>query len=458
MNDRIPPHDANAERNAIGCLLMDPTEFPTVAGIITSEMFHIPMLRDIMSVMEDLERRRVKWTVAEVVTECRKKAEVPEDFDARSVLNFMEGVYEGTVCLSYARLVRIGYLRRLAISGATRAISGAYSESVEIESILECFSSTSRQIEELVAESNAVTLRQAVGDEMMAIQERQRNPRPAGLMSGLVDLDEITGGFRGLTVVAARPSMGKTALSFQIATRFAETYGTTLFFSLEQGRDEISRRCLASKTGIDSRKLVEGKLDSFECDAIVDASSLITERLIIDDTPNRNLRQIVAAVRLQKKKTPVVAVFIDYLQLMDPEDKRMPREQQVANLIKGLKNLTKTEKVAVVCLAQLNRETEKGGGLPKMSNLRESGSIEQDADQIVFIHRDEQGDATKRAGEADVLVSKNRDGNTGKTLLTYIKQFTRFENYSPFVEPVEFKRPDVPGEAAFWGDGKTYGR
>ena len=270
-------------------------------------------------------------------------------------------------------------------------------------------------------------------------ERMQQEDGISGLPTGFSDLDELTNGLQSteLIILAARPSMGKTAFVCNIAEAVAADYKKgVLLFSLEQSKLELAERLLVIRARVDGHKVRSGNLDEVERDQLMQASSELSEiPLFIDDYPGRTMAQIGAIARRLKRRDQLDLVIIDYLQLIEPEDKNAPREQQIALISRRLKFLCKELSVPIVALAQLNRGVElREDKRPRLADLRESGSIEQDADVVMFLHRADAYDPDDRPGEADVIIAKNRSGPTGSVTLTWLKQTMRFGNFTGRVD------------------------
>ncbi len=285
------------------------------------------------------------------------------------------------------------------------------------------------------------------------IDARLEHGEGVGVPSGFQDLDTLTGGLHDseLVVLAARPSMGKTALATNIAEYVTiEANVPTLFVSLEMARLELAQRMLCSQGRIDANKFRSGFISADDRKKLIEASARLGKApLYIDDTPARSCTEIAACARRLKRRQNLGLVVIDYLQLIQPDDPRDPRQEQVAKMARRLKGLARELRIPVLCLAQLNRQTEMGreSHRPRLSHLRESGAIEQDADVVMFIHREEYYHSREEAqekgiaGQADVIVAKQRNGPTGDIKLAWFDKHTRFENLSqkPYEEFGEFQ-------------------
>jgi replicative DNA helicase len=337
----------------------------------------------------------------------------------------------------YATIVREKWMQRSLIYACTEILAECYAATDEVESLLQV---AERRIFSIVEEQGG-TASIAIGDILMdafnRIDERlQKSGDVTGITTGFRDLDEQTTGFQPteLIILAARPSMGKTALVCNIAEAVARKSSKgVLLFSLEQSNLELAERFLAITAKINGHDLRAGNLSEEQHTLLVKASDdLARLPLFIDDKPGRTMTQVAALARRLHRRSPLGIIIIDYLQLIEPEDKNAPREQQIAGISRRLKFLAKELRVPVVALAQLNRGVElREDKRPRLADLRESGAIEQDADMVMFLHRPDAYDPEDRPGEAEIVVAKHRSGPTGIIRLTWRKEFMRFENYSP---------------------------
>jgi replicative DNA helicase len=260
-----------------------------------------------------------------------------------------------------------------------------------------------------------------------------------GIPTGFSEIDAMTGGLHGseLIILAARPSMGKTAFATNIADHIAvEQKKTTIFFSLEMARVELAQRMLCCRGRVDAHKLRTGFLSSADTQALAKASGeLALATLYIDDTPGRTVTEIGAVSRRLKRNDDLGLIVIDYLGLIEPDNPLDPRQEQVAKIARRLKGLARELQVPILCLSQLNRaaETTKDNR-PRLSHLRESGAIEQDADVVMFVHREEYYHKREEAeemgivGQAEIIIAKQRNGPVGDVKLAWIGEYTLFAN------------------------------
>lgn len=340
----------------------------------------------------------------------------------------------------YAEIVADKSMRRNVITASLDTLKDAYDsddEAIRIvgkgESRLEKIADSAKSVDTVVSVSTTVEKVQDL------IERRLLGEAEAGVKFGYSELDKLTGGARPneLIILAARPSMGKTALAMNIAINVCrEPDKSVLFVSLEMGQLDLTERCLADVSKVQLNKLRDGTLTPQDREDIaIGSGTLANMNLFIEDSPSRTVTEISAIARRVKRKSDLSMVVIDYLQLIEPSDRKSPRQEQVAGISRDLKRMSKELKLPVVCLAQLNRQADsKGQGdkLPALSDLRESGAIEQDADVVLFIHRPayyKQELPPANAGEeAKLVIAKQRNGATGVINLQWFRRYCRFEN------------------------------
>src|SRR5262249_44629567 len=257
----------------------------------------------------------------------------------------------------------------------------------------------------------------------------------SGIAAGFIDLDQLTAGFQNseLIIVAARPSVGKTAFALNIVRHVAVEERLPVFFvSLEQTRIELAERILAAQARVDSHKLRKGHLSADDIGKLHAGGDVLRNaKLFLDDSPSQGMLRIAASARRLKIREGIRLVVIDYLQLIEPENRRDPRQEQVAQISRRLKFLARELQLPVIALAQVNRQSEdRQDHKPRLADLRESGSLEQDADTVMILHRPGKFDGGQEDNILEVIIAKQRNGPTGEISLTYLKQFMRYENYA----------------------------
>jgi replicative DNA helicase len=340
----------------------------------------------------------------------------------------------------YARIVRDKGVVRSLIHASTEILRDAYDQAQPADELLEGAERKILDIAQMGITGNTITLRDALNEAYERIDQRagREHADVSGLPTGFIDLDAITAGLQNseLILIAARPSVGKTSLGLNLVRHIVVNAGHPVFFvSLEQSRIELAERLLCCQARVDSHKLRKGHLGADDMQKLIEAGDLLRQaRLFIDDTPGQGMLRIAANARRLKLRHSIKLVVIDYLQLIEPDNRRDSRQEQVASISRRLKFLAKELAIPVVALAQVNRTSEdRQDHRPRLSDLRESGSLEQDADTVMLLHRPELHEPGQHEGVVEVIIGKQRNGPTGEVTLTYLKQFMRFENFA--VEP-----------------------
>jgi replicative DNA helicase len=327
------------------------------------------------------------------------------------------------------------------IHASTDIIHEAYEPGIDSRAMLSRAEARVFGILSSKGETQVRSIREVLHESLARIDARlQQQHAYGGLETGFIDLDELTGGLHNseLFILAARPSMGKTAFAINIAEHVSiGTNKPVLVVSLEMSALELGDRLLCSRARVNSHRLRNGQLSREDSGRLIQTAADISRApLFIDDSPSRNMTEIAAtARRLKRSESGLSLVVIDYLQLIEPDNTRDPRQEQVARISRRLKGLARELSVPILCLAQLNRQVEATrDNRPQLSHLRESGAIEQDADVVAFVHREEfyqtnEEDRQQFKGQAELLIRKQRNGPIGDIKLTWLHDFTRFENY-----------------------------
>ena len=438
---KIPPQNLDAERGVLGSMLLLNECIDDVVEILQPDYFYNDAHKRIYSAIMGLHDQGVRGI--DLVT-------LPEELIRRDELEsvgglgYVAGILEETPHAAhaeyYSKIVREKWIQRSLIYACTEILQKSYQPSSETEDLLALAEKNIFQLLEQQEEGSKVQ----IGDILMLAWERiearmELGDEISGLKTGYTDFDEQTNGLQPseLVILAARPSMGKTAFVCNIAEAVAKNSGKgVLFFSLEQSKLELAERFLCIAARVNGHALRGGNLTDEEHEKLLRASSELSEvPLFIDDQPGRTISQIAALARRLHRQHKLGMIIIDYLQLIDPDDKNLPREQQIAQITRRLKFLAKEIYVPVIALAQLNRGVElREDKRPRLADLRESGAIEQDADLVMFLHRPDAYDPEDRPGEAEVIVAKHRSGPTGMVRLTWRKEFMRFEDYTNMQE------------------------
>ncbi|HEY3789211.1 MAG TPA: replicative DNA helicase [Urbifossiella sp.] len=454
MTDRLPPHNKDAERGVLGGILRDPDTLATVQQIIRVDNFYFDHHQKIFQALTDLENENQPLDLVLLHERLRKNKQLEDIGGVPYLTELWESVPTGANAEYHAKIVRDAAMIRSLIHSGNEILRDAYDRSQSADELVAQAERLIMEIAKAGMVGETKTLKEAVQEAWDRLDARvgKENLSISGIATGYADLDEITAGLQKseLVIIAARPSVGKTAFALNLVrhviTDFDPQTGLSpavLFVSLEQSRIELAERLLCCQSLVDSHKVRTGRINSEEVQKLMDAGDVLRRtKLFIDDTPSRSMIQIAAtARRLMKKEEKnggLKLVVIDYLQLIDPENRRDPRQEQVAQISRRLKFLARELNIPVIALAQVNRASEdRQDHKPRLADLRESGSIEQDADTCMMLHRpglyDKGDDKADRILE--VIIAKQRNGPTGEITLTYLKQFMRYENYSPEDEP-----------------------
>jgi len=369
------------------------------------------------------------------------------------LVQLAEGVPSAANAAHYARLVREKATVRELIVAAGEILQEAHGARDPANELLERAEQRIFQIAQRRESAAASDIKELIDETMRLIQEHEGR-HLTGITSGFADLDELTSGFqRGeMIILAARPSMGKTALALNFVEHMAMAGHPTLFFSLEMGKQQLVQRMLCAKARVDGQRLRRNMLrpeDNIRLLAACD--ELSKARILIDDTPGLTLLAMRSKARRVRERIGVEAVVIDYLQLMSSGSRVESRQLEVSEISRGIKAMARELNLPVICLSQLNRASEqREGHRPRMSDLRESGSIEQDADVVMMLHREEYyhkqdpdwaEQNAEKVGIAELILAKQRNGPTGTVEMTWDGNSTSFQTISHAVPPVSAGRP-----------------
>jgi replicative DNA helicase len=433
------PANLDAERFVLGSILMDDASFVQVAGMLEAGDFSLEKHRRIFQRMSGLYERGEKIDRVTLANELLKRGEL-ESCDGLSYLvSLDDGLPQLANFDSYARIVKNKSLLRRIILNSQQVIDRCLAGKDEPDEILAGAEDAFLKLGESSAGNDLATPAQIIDEFKDGINAfLDPSKRVKGLSTGFLKLDEMTGGlYPGeLFILAARPSMGKTALALNIAQHVAthpSLRKAVAIFSLEMSKESLLTRMLCAAARVDNSKFRQGYLNADERRQLsAAAAQLMDAPIYIDDTSGANLMDIHAKLRRLKRDQDLALVVIDYLQLMGGHGKYESRVQEVSALSRGLKLMAKDLNLPMLVLSQLSRapETRIGEHKPQLSDLRESGSIEQDADLVAFIYREEvyKPDRADLKGLADLILAKQRNGPTGTVKMVFFKQFTKFEN------------------------------
>ena len=438
--DRQPPFSLEAETGVLGSLMLMPDACDDVVNIIRKEDFYDEANSKLFAHIMEMHNtaRKIDLTLL------RERLVASGDFElvggAAGLAEIFTSVPTAAHAVYYAEVVREKATMRNLITTCTEILTDAYDPTNESGSMLNSAEQKVFSIRESRQRSNLSAIDEVLQVAMDRLESRVRGEvQPGTVETGFTDLDRLTGGLHAseLAVLAARPSMGKTAFVMNITENIVmRSRKPALFVSLEMAAIELIERMLCSVAKVNGHRLRNGSLSADDRKRLINVTGELSKvPLFIDDSPTRNISEIAAtARRILRREGELGVVVIDYLQLIQPDDPRDPRQEQVAKMARRLKGLARELKVPILCLAQLNRQAEDTRDhRPRLSHLRESGAIEQDADVVMFVHRkdyyrssDDVEDDNR--GEALIIVAKQRNGPTDDVELTWMREYTRFED------------------------------
>jgi replicative DNA helicase len=433
------PANVEAERSILGAILLDNLAYNEAAEHLKAEDFSLDSHRRVFTRMVDLAESSRPIDMITLIEELDRRKELEAIGDVGYISGLVDGVPDRPSIEHYIKIVRDKALLRGLIHAANAAIARASDQSDPAEEILNDAEAAIFQLSEKRIGRGFMGVQEIVKESFGSVDALlQRGQRITGLATHYTDLDEMTSGFQrsDLIIIAARPSMGKTAFAMNIAENASiEDQKVVGMFSLEMSREALLLRLLCSRARVDSHKMRTGSLWRDDMTKVIHAMEQLAHApIFIDDTPGISLSEMRAkARRLQQSQGKLDLLIVDYLQLMSGGSKRYEnRTQEVSAISRGLKALAKELTVPVIALSQLSRAPESRGGdhRPQLSDLRESGSIEQDADVVAFIFREEvyKQDDPDLQGKAELIIAKQRNGPTGRVNLAFLKNSTRFES------------------------------
>ena len=437
--DRQPPANLEAERAVLGSILLKPDVLDEVIMILRTEDFYDDAHASLFNQMKNMHDAGRKIDVT-LLIDALKRA---QQFDKMGGESFLAEIANSVATAAhasyYANIVWRDSTSRSLIDASTDILRDAYDSSSETSELLGQAEQRIFSIMDRRGGNNVSEIKDVLHEAMDRLDARMKGDHASGgVDTGFSGFDNLTGGLHQseLIILAARPSMGKTALAMNIAEYVSiKLRQPTLFISLEMSSVELADRLLCSAAEVDGRRLRNGTISQDERKRLVAKSAEISgSPLFVDDSPSRTVSEIAAAARRIKRRDGGIGlVVIDYLQLIEPDNSKDPRQEQVAKMARRLKGMARELEVPVLCLAQLNRQAEVAKeNRPRLSHLRESGAIEQDADVVMFVHREEyyrSGDEREQfAGQAEIIIAKQRNGPIGDIELVWRKEFTRFAN------------------------------
>lgn len=435
--ERTPPNDLLAEQSTLGGMLLSKDAVADVIESLRGVDFYVPKHELIFDAILSLYAQGEPTDVVAVTDELIKTGDLQRAGGADYLHTLTSIVPTAANAGYYAGIVSEKALLRRLVDAGTRIVQMGYAGQGDATELVNASQAEIYGVTGAEQSDDYVPLTLAVDAAVEEIEAaRGRDGQMTGIPTGFAELDDLTNGLHGgqMIVVAARPAMGKSTLALDFARAAAiKNNHPAIFFSLEMGRSEIAMRLLSAEGGIPLQSMRKGTLDSRDWTTVAQTRGRINEApLFIDDSPNMTLVEIRAKCRRLKQRVGLKMVIIDYLQLMTSGKRVESRQQEVSEFSRALKLLAKELQVPVVALSQLNRGSEqRTDKRPQVSDLRESGSIEQDADMVILLHRDSVYDRESRPGEADLIVAKHRNGPTKDIEIAFQGHFSRFADMAP---------------------------
>ncbi|MHB8829002.1 MAG: replicative DNA helicase [Syntrophales bacterium] len=434
---KIPPQNLEAEQSILGGILLDNQALNAVMEVLTQSDFYSDAHRKIFASIIELNNRSEPADLITLSNIMKDQKKLDQVGGISYLASLVDNVGSAANIAYYAKIVKEKSILRSMIGAATEILNNSYDVGTDVDQILDKAEHVIFEISENKIRPSFSPIREILKDSFQTIEKLYANKELiTGVATGFDKLDEITSGLQrsDLIIIAGRPSMGKTAFALNIAQYAAlETGVPVAIFSLEMAKEQLVMRMLAAEARVDSQRLRKGFLGETDWPRLTDAAGHLSDAPIyIDDTPAITVIEMKAKSRRLKAENGLGLIVLDYLQLMRGSAYRDSREQEISEISRSLKALAKELSVPVIALSQLNRKVEdRTNRRPMMADLRESGAIEQDADVIAFIYRDDvynKSEDNPEKGIAEIIIGKQRNGPTGIVKLAFQEKYTRFEN------------------------------
>lgn len=441
--DKLPPQNIEAEKASLGAILLDENIIPEMLEVISEEYFYKQEHREIFSSILSLFDSHKKVDILTVSEDLNKKKVLDKIGGAAYLTTLVDFVPSSANAVHYARIVKEKGILRALIGSATQILSAAYGGEEDISNILDKAERLIFDISGRRVEGSYVHIKEIIKEGIELIESLyHKKSHITGIPTGFKDFDVKTAGLQkgDLVIVAGRPSMGKSALAISIAENVAVGEKIPVaIFSLEMSKEQVTQRFLCSQAHVDAHSVRTGFLQPSQWPLLTAAAGRLSEApLFIDDTPAINVFELRAKARRLKAHHDIQLVIIDYLQLIRGSRRQDSRQQEISDISQALKALAKEIGVPIIAVSQLSRAVEsREGNRPKLSDLRESGAIEQDADVVILLFREEYYNPTEEnKGLTEAIIAKQRNGPTGSVNLTFLREYMKFVDYSGRNEPM----------------------
>ncbi|MGI6727117.1 MAG: replicative DNA helicase [Anaerovoracaceae bacterium] len=441
QTERIPPHSNDAEKSVLGSIILDKDALLEITEILKEDDFYNEMHREIYRTILELYRKSEPVDILTVSEELKKRNTL-EMVGGRAYIALLSTMVPSTSnAAQYAKIVSEKAVLRRLINASSDIMEKSYQETNEPETLLDYAEQSIFEIAQTKQKRDFESIKDVLYNNLKRIDEvSQLSGGITGITTGFLDLDAKTSGFQksDLIILAARPSMGKTAFALNIAQQAAlREKAKVLIFSLEMSTEQLGQRLISVESRVEMQKLKTGKLDRNDWDQLYNAIDKLSKAdIFIDDTPGINVLEIKNKCRRLKAEKGLDMIVVDYLQLMSYEGRAESRQQEITAISRFLKQLAREMDCPVIVLSQLSRAPEmRSDRRPILSDLRESGAIEQDADVVIFLYRDEYyNQDTEKPNICEVNIAKQRSGPTGIVELTWLGKYTKFVDTSRLSE------------------------
>jgi len=436
------PQNLDAERSVLGALLLH-TDAIVDVTFLKPEDFYLPKHQQIFQALLAAYNTRTATDPIVVGEELSRQGKLEEVGGHEQLMDLMEGVITAAGVVYHAEIVREKAIARRLLDTCLDVARRAYDNESEAKELLDEAERKIFEISGMDKSGDAVSIADVLQATFEKIDRlREREGRLTGLATDYYDFDDMTGGLQPgeLVIIAARPSMGKTTFALNLTERVSNYGKGIAFFSLEMSNQQVIQNMLCCRSQIDGSAMRKGRITDQQYKRLQEeAAKLYETPIYIDDTPGISITQIRAKARRLKQKHGIDMIVVDYLQLMTGGGRFESRQQEISAISRGLKSIARELSVPVLALSQLNRDVEnRDDHRPRMSDLRESGAIEQDADVILLLHRDDYFNPTEEnRGLAQIIIAKQRNGPTGEVALRFFREYMRFENYTRRAEPMQ---------------------
>ena len=436
----VPPQSLEAEESILSAILVDNDTLPEILEILSPKDFYRSSHQKTFTAMTELFSRNEPVDLVTLTNILRERGWLEEIGGATYLANLVDTVPLAVNAQHYAKIVHDKACLRQLIEKSNAIAKRCFEDRGDVENVIDYAESSIFEISENKIKPSFYPIGKIIELNIDALEERQGNKAlVTGVATGYAKLDELTAGLQksDLIILAGRPGMGKTAFALNIAKNSAvDTNVPVAIFSLEMSKEQLSFRMLSSEARVDSSRLRRGFITQDDWIKITDAAGFLSQApIFIDDSPNIGVLEIRAKSRRLKMENDIGLIVIDYLQLMKGRISAERRDIEISEISRSLKALAKELDIPVLALSQLNRKLEeRSDKRPQLADLRESGALEQDADVVAFIYRDElynKDENNPNKGKAEIILAKQRNGPTGTAILTFLETYTRFENFIP---------------------------